>query len=186
VCPHIYNDDKTHLFIDWRVGIFLKQFFFFFCLRTMHLIYIFILTNLTWFKNWQSDNLKRGCYNLKCEGFVQTDKSITPGKLFDQTSIISGLTVEVQMAILQVIIFKLYHFHYKKLVIIIRLFSLLTKNNLRQEQKFIWSDTQNSLLIFAGPKNKRLAYLYKWKRNWILSSIFILQYDICWSSGVGG
>ncbi|CAJ2644202.1 unnamed protein product [Trifolium pratense] len=52
---------------------------------------------------WGSDNLNKGCFNLQCQGFVQTDKSITPGQIFDQTSIISGITVEVPMAIFQVI-----------------------------------------------------------------------------------
>ncbi|CAJ2652753.1 unnamed protein product [Trifolium pratense] len=50
---------------------------------------------------WASDNLKRGCHNLQCRGFIQVDKSITPGQAFNQTSTIDGLTIMVSLGILQ-------------------------------------------------------------------------------------
>ncbi|KAK2376327.1 hypothetical protein QL285_077127 [Trifolium repens] len=50
---------------------------------------------------WESDNFTRGCTNLQCQGFVQTDKSIILGQSFNQTSTIDGLVVELPLAILQ-------------------------------------------------------------------------------------
>ncbi|KEH17517.1 carboxyl-terminal peptidase [Medicago truncatula] len=50
---------------------------------------------------WASDNFKKGCYNLVCPGFIQTDKSITLGQSFNQTSTIDGWTIEMPLAIIQ-------------------------------------------------------------------------------------
>jgi hypothetical protein len=65
------------------------------------------------------------------KGFVQTDKSITLGQSFNQTSTIDGLVVELPLAILQVI-FKLGTiFTIKRLELNIS-FNLLTRNNISQ------------------------------------------------------
>jgi len=101
------------------------------------------VSTLIWFKNWQSNNLQRGCTNLQCQGFVQTDNSIILGQSFNQTSTIDGLTVELPLAILQVL-FKLYHFHNKNVMIIyfiryyISLFNFLTTHNLNKYEEIFF------------------------------------------------
>lgn len=55
-------------------------------------------------KIWQGYNSKRGCTNLQCKGFVQTDKSVTLGEPFKQTSVVDGQTVQLALAIVQVIL----------------------------------------------------------------------------------
>ncbi|XP_058746323.1 protein neprosin-like [Vicia villosa] len=50
---------------------------------------------------WTSNNFEKGCTNLQCPGFIQTDKSIIIGKSFNQTSTIDKFPVELSLAILQ-------------------------------------------------------------------------------------
>ncbi|XP_058746324.1 protein neprosin-like [Vicia villosa] len=53
--------------------------------------------------HWLSRNLnnEKGCANLQCPGFIQTDRSVIIGQSFNQTSVIDGFSVEISMAILQ-------------------------------------------------------------------------------------
>ncbi|WJX58376.1 hypothetical protein P8452_43839 [Trifolium repens] len=47
------------------------------------------------FVHWKS-NYTRGCTNLQCQSFVQTDKSVILNQPFNQTSTNDGLVVELQ------------------------------------------------------------------------------------------
>lgn len=62
--------------------------------------------------------MEKGCTNLQCPGFVQTDKSITIGQSFNQTSIIDGSSVELSLAILQVVSKSYYFKNYKWFLLI--------------------------------------------------------------------
>ncbi|KAL5102575.1 hypothetical protein RYX36_006902, partial [Vicia faba] len=53
--------------------------------------------------SWTSDNFEKGCMNLQCYGFIQTDKSVIIGESFNQTSIIDESPVDISLAIVQVI-----------------------------------------------------------------------------------
>ena len=56
---------------------------------TNHLL---ILAKLIFFRNTQqaTNGVMHGCYNTDCPGFVQIDKTITLGMIFDQVSVPGG------------------------------------------------------------------------------------------------
>ncbi|XP_031385715.1 uncharacterized protein LOC116199492 [Punica granatum] len=57
----------------------------------------------TFFTYWTSDGYKStGCYNLRCSGFVQTNKHIAPGFQVRPTSTFNGQQFEIGVQIKQV------------------------------------------------------------------------------------
>lgn len=76
---------------------------------------IIIIQILIWYKKLQSDNFKKtGCYNIRCAGFVQTNKEIFIGRAIGTISQYGGLLCVLAFSISQVIIIVcIFHYHKK-------------------------------------------------------------------------
>lgn len=89
VNPQLEGDNRAHFFTYWTVSsvaswIVVSFFLSFFCF-----VALLISKSIFW---CQSDGYqKTGCYNLVCQGFVQTSTRLTPGKIYT----LSTLSLEI-------------------------------------------------------------------------------------------
>jgi len=77
-------------------------------------------------QNIQSDNVKAGCFNTRCSGFIQTSRAFFVGSRVANTSTYGGTMIELKISLIQVIYLRevLTYIIFSLKKIILRLFTV--------------------------------------------------------------